>query len=68
MKNSIPLFLAAVLVPFAAKQMGIKYTKCQHTEVISSIGVASSMLQEEMEISMVDPTPEKISLAYKKNS
>jgi len=57
---------ASVLVPFVAKQMGIKYTKCQHAEVISSIGVASSMLQEEMEISMVDPTPEKISLACKK--
>jgi len=57
---------ASVLVPFAAKQLGIKYSKCNHAEIISSIGVASSMLQEELEISMAEPTPEKISLAHKK--
>ncbi|MDX1596476.1 MAG: hydantoinase/oxoprolinase family protein, partial [Nitrosopumilaceae archaeon] len=57
---------ASVLVPFTAKQLGIKYSKCHHAEVISSIGVASSMLQEELEVNMVNPTPEKISLAHKK--
>jgi len=57
---------ASVLVPFVAKQLGIKYSKCMHAEIISSIGVASSMLQEELEITMSDPTPEKISLAHKK--
>ena len=57
---------ASVLVPFAAKQLSIKYSKCNHAEIISSIGVASSMLQEELEVSMADPTPEKISLAHKK--
>jgi len=57
---------ASVLVPFVAKQLGIKYSKCMHAEIISSIGVASSMLQEEMEITMAKPTPEKISLAHKK--
>ena len=57
---------ASVLVPFVSKQMGTKYLKCHNAEVISSIGVASSMLQEETEVSMVDPTPEKISLECKK--
>jgi len=57
---------ASVLVPFAAKQLGIKYEKAEHAEVISSIGVASSMLQEEMEQTMIEPTPEKINQIYKK--
>ena len=57
---------ASVLVPFVAKQMGIKYERAEHAEVISSIGVASSMLQEEIEQTMAEPTPEKISLAHKK--
>ena len=57
---------ASVLVPFVAKQMGAPYRKAEHAEVISSIGVASSMLQEEQEVSMVDPTPERISSEHKK--
>ena len=40
--------------------------KCDNAEVISSIGVASSMLQEETEVSMIEPTPEKISQECKK--
>lgn len=57
---------ASVLAPFVAKQMGMGYEKSRHAEVISSIGVASSMMQEEMEISMVRPSPEEISRAHKK--
>lgn len=57
---------ASVLVPFVAKQLGMKYQKAEHAEVISSIGVASSMIQEEMEQTMVEPTPEKISQIQKK--
>lgn len=57
---------ASVLVPFVAKQLGIKYERAEHAEVISSIGVASSMLQEEIEQTMVDPNPEKISQVHKK--
>ena len=57
---------ASVLVPFVSKQMEIKYLKCDNAEIISSIGVASSMLQEETEISMIAPTPEKISQECKK--
>ncbi len=56
----------SVLVPFVAKQLGVKYKKAEHAEVISSIGVASSMLQEEMEQTMVEPTPEKINQIHKK--
>lgn len=57
---------ASILVPFVAKQLGIQYEKAKHAEVISSIGVASSMLQEEMEQTMVEPTSEKINQAHKK--
>ncbi|QUC65480.1 methylhydantoinase [Nitrosopumilus sp. K4] len=57
---------ASVLVPFVAKQLGVQYERAEHAEVISSIGVASSMLQEEIEQTMVDPTPEKISEVHKK--
>lgn len=57
---------ASVLVPFVAKQLGTEYEKAEHAEVISSIGVASSMLQEEIEQTMIDPTPEKISSVHKK--
>ncbi len=57
---------ATVLVPFVAKQLGIKYRKADQAEVISSIGVAASMIQEEQEISMVDPTPENISHEHRR--
>lgn len=57
---------ASVLVPFVAKQMGISYRKAEQAEVISSIGVAASMLQEELEVTMVDPTPAKISHEHKR--
>lgn len=57
---------ASVLVPAVAKQLRIQYKKAEHAEVISSIGVASSMLQEEIEQSMVNPTPEQIAEAHKK--
>ena len=57
---------ASVLVPFVAKQMGMRYEKAQHAEVISSIGVAASMMQEEFEVAVAEPTPEGISQAHKK--
>lgn len=57
---------ASVLAPFVAKQTGAPYRKAEQAEVISSIGVASSMLQEEQEVSMADPTPEEISLEHNK--
>ena len=57
---------ASVLVPFAAKQLGIAYHKAEHAEVISSIGVASSMIQEELEHTITNPTPEQILNIHKK--
>jgi len=57
---------ASVLVPFVAKQLGLQYQKAEHAEVISSIGVASSMLQEEIEQTVINPTSEQISLSHKK--
>jgi N-methylhydantoinase A/oxoprolinase/acetone carboxylase beta subunit len=57
---------ASVLVPFVAKQLGIKYQKAEHAEVISSIGVASSMIQEEIEHTITNPTPQQISELHKK--
>ena len=57
---------ASVLVPFVAKMLQLEYSKAKYAEVISSIGAASSMLQEEMEQSMPEPTPEQISKAHKK--
>jgi N-methylhydantoinase A/oxoprolinase/acetone carboxylase beta subunit len=57
---------ASVLVPFVAKQLGITYQKAEHAEVISSIGVASSMIQEEIEHTITNPTPEMISELHKK--
>ena len=57
---------ASVLVPFVSKQLGIKYKKAQHAEVISCIGVASSMLHEEIEVSMADPAPGRISEVVKR--
>jgi len=57
---------ASVLVPFVAKQLGISYHKAEHAEVISSIGVASSMIQEELEHTITNPTPEQILNIHKK--
>jgi len=51
---------ASVLAPFVAKQLGLGYRRAENAEVISSIGAASSMLQEAAEVSMASPTPEAI--------
>ena len=57
---------ASVLVPFVAKQLNLSYAKADYAEVISSIGVASSMMQEQLEETVVDPNPEQISSLQKK--
>lgn len=57
---------ASVLVPFVAKQLTIPYKKAEHAEVISSIGVASSMIQEEIEHTIANPSPGIISELHKK--
>lgn len=57
---------ASVLVSFVAKQLGIQYQKAEHAEIISSIGVASSMIQEEIEHTITNPTHQQISELHKK--
>jgi len=57
---------ASVLVPFVAKQLNLTYEKADFAEVISSIGVASSMMQEQLEETVTDPNPEQISQLHKK--
>ncbi len=57
---------ASVLVPFVAKQLDLDYQKAEYAEVISSIGVASSMMQEQLEETVVNPNPEQISKIHKK--
>ena len=57
---------ASVLVPFVAKQLNLTYEKADFAEVISSIGVASSMMQEQLEETVTKPNPEQISQLHKK--
>jgi len=57
---------ASVLVPFVAKQLQLRYQKAKHAEIISSIGVASSMMQEEIEQTMDNPSPDQINQVHKK--
>ena len=57
---------ASVLVPFVAEQLQLQYDKADYAEVISSIGVASSMMQEQLEETVVNPNPEQISKLHKK--
>ena len=57
---------ASVLVPFVAKQLNLDYQKADYAEVISSIGVASSMMQEQLEETVTNPNPEQISKLHKK--
>lgn len=57
---------ASVLVPEVAKLLQMRYERAPYAEVISSIGVASSMLQDEMDVAMSNPTPDLISKAHKR--
>ena len=57
---------ASVLVPFSSKQLNLNYEKADYAEVISSIGVASSMMQEQLEETVIKPNPEQISKLHKK--
>ena len=57
---------ASVLVPFVARQLGMAYERAEHAEVISSIGVACSMMREEAEVSVSDPTPDRVSEEHRR--
>lgn len=51
---------AASLVPYCANKMGLQYSIPQNAEVISSIGVALSMVRDVVERVIPNPTPEDI--------
>ena len=57
---------ASVLVPFVARQLGMAYERAEHAEVISSIGVACSMMREEAEVSVSDPSPDRVSEEHRR--
>ena len=51
---------ASVIVPYIAKKLNMKYKIPDHSEVISSIGVASAMIREELEKTINEPKPDEI--------
>lgn len=51
---------AASLVPYCASKMGLQYSIPQNAEVISSIGVALSMVRDVVERVIPNPTPDDI--------
>lgn len=51
---------AAALVPYCAKKMGLSYQIPNNAEVISSIGVALSMVRDVVERVIPNPTQEEI--------
>ena len=57
---------ASVLAPFVAKQLGMPYELSPDAEVISSIGAASAMLQDELEVPMSSPEPGAVSEAARR--
>jgi N-methylhydantoinase A len=53
---------ASVLVPYVAAKQQLRYKIAENAEVISSIGVAAAMIQEEVEKTVTNPQLEDISL------
>jgi len=51
---------AAALVPYCAEKMGLQYSIPKHAEVISSIGVALSMVRDVIERVIPNPSAEDI--------
>jgi N-methylhydantoinase A len=51
---------AAALIPFTAGVMGLPYRIAENAEVISSIGVALSMIRDVIERTIPNPRPEDI--------
>ncbi|HKG71742.1 MAG TPA: hydantoinase/oxoprolinase family protein [Nitrososphaeraceae archaeon] len=52
---------ASVLVPYLAQKLQSKYTISEHSEVVSSIGVAAAMIHEERERTINSPKPDDAS-------
>ena len=55
----------SVLVPMIAKKLDCQYRIADNSEVISSIGVCAS-IREEREKIIENPTPDDISLLFRK--
>ena len=51
---------AGALIPFTAERMGLPYTISKDAEVISSIGVALSLVQEVIERVIPNPQPDDL--------
>src|ERR687889_476331 len=52
---------ASVLVPYLAQKLQSKYKISEHSEVVSSIGVAAAMIHEERERTINSPKPDDAS-------
>ena len=52
---------ASVLVPYLSQKLHIEYTISEHSEVVSSIGVAAAMIHEEREKTITNPKPDDAS-------
>ena len=57
---------ASVLVPMIAKKLDCQYRIADNSEVISSIGVCATSIREEREKIIENPTPDDISLLFRK--
>ncbi|MEN9216201.1 MAG: hydantoinase/oxoprolinase family protein [Gloeomargarita sp. HHBFW_bins_162] len=51
---------AAALVPYVAQKMGLQHWLAPDAEVIAAIGVALGLIQETIERSIVNPTPNDV--------
>lgn len=51
---------AAAIVPYVAKQMGLRHQLARHADVISAIGVALALIRETVERQIVNPSNEDI--------
>jgi N-methylhydantoinase A/oxoprolinase/acetone carboxylase beta subunit len=51
---------AAAIVPFCAKQMGLRFSLAENADVISAIGVALALVRETVERQIIHPTSDDI--------
>jgi N-methylhydantoinase A/oxoprolinase/acetone carboxylase beta subunit len=51
---------AAALIPFAAQALGFEHRIARDAEVISPLGVALALVQDVVERTLVDPSPEDL--------